>query len=126
MKDGVKLDLQSILTNSGQQQPSSQQQQQSSSLSSTSQLQISTQVQYNNNSPPPSSTSSSSASSTPRIVIINRDLHFEKINHKVSSLGQNRVSDEGEYRCIIKTNIGLVLGPVVTLQVASGKLEIFS
>lgn len=121
-KDGVKLDLypsiSTTTTNSGQLQTNSQQQHQP-------QLQTSTQAQYN---PPSSSTSTSSVvpSSTPRVLITsNGDLHFEKINHKVINSGQRQrnysLSDEGDYRCFIKTQLGVVLSAVISVAVSPRK-----
>ncbi|XP_035710982.1 protogenin isoform X2 [Folsomia candida] len=57
------------------------------------------------------------------------DLHFEKIIHKIgisrsvldSSVyprhGKN-YTDEGEYRCVVKSAIGVVFSPVITVSVA--------
>lgn len=127
VKDGLKLDLQpstaTTSTNSGQQQVNSHHQPQHQS-----QLQTSTQAHYN----PPSSSASTSSSSlqlpTPRVVITNDgDLHFEKINHKVINSGQRHrnYSDEGDYRCVIKTPLGVVLSAVTSVYVTPCKLALF-
>lgn len=125
MKDGLKLDLQpstATSTNSGQQVNSHHHPQQHQS-----QLQTSTQAHYN----PPSTSASTSSSSlqlpTPRVVITNDgDLHFEKINHKVINSGQRHrnYSDEGDYRCVIKTPLGVVLSAVTSVYVTPCKLKL--
>ncbi|CAL8107639.1 unnamed protein product [Orchesella dallaii] len=116
MKDGVKLDAYPI-TNSGQQQQTNSQQSQPL-------IQTSTQAHYHPPSSPSSSSSSSSSSTSstsPRIVITKEgDLHFEKINHKVITSGQRHrnYSDEGDYRCVVKSPLGVVLSSVISVSVA--------
>ena len=86
----------------------------------------------------PSSERASSSSSSGRIKLIGNDLHFEKVVHKVSisnSTGglsgsshagaggrERNYSDEGNYRCVLKTPGGVALSPIIRVDVAGNNL----
>lgn len=87
---------------------------------------------------PPSN--SADVQNTPARISItdDGDLHFEKIIHKIgisrsvpdsassSSRHGRNYTDEGVYRCVVKSAIGVAFSPVITVSVAGKDYCYFS